>query len=478
MRSRRKKSAMREWTLERTIKELGLRKNKTGVFALIVALLLSISTAIAAPNPKSGASCAKKGLSKTYKGKQYTCIKSGKKLVWSKGVLIKSASGNTSPSTVFSPTPSPSQSPTPQVSPSPAATPSPLPSPTITQSTTPAPSPSSSPTVTLLTVEERWNATGSNALVVYKKWASQFKGQTPSAEVRFILSDSLWPEVKTELRQRINKVIVFFDPYFKPSLPIYFIGGRFEDVDWACRELNRLDNGRDIEECKRESINNQKMIFHDSWGGGIRNASAHWYLLKMREAIDSRAFLPRVEHEYIHIIQQNQMGNFSTKESCWYHGMAEYLGILASAQGNLDYFLDQRMWAILNAPVKRPQDLTSEFLKNWITRASIPNRTGNQRNCAEFDQSGDYHDAVLAAEWMISKIGIPGVLKFQENLKDMNWNQALEKSFGLSVNQIYTEISEYMLKEIMIARENLWVTLKTCYEREPGPIKDPPGCKF
>jgi hypothetical protein len=327
-------------------------------------------------------------------------------------------------------------------------------------------------------VAERWNATGSSALSVYDKWARVTDGKNPSAKVKFIFSSSMWPETKFEISNRLNKVIEFFDPHFKPALPIYLIGGRFEDVDWACRELNTLDSGRGIEDCKRESENVQKFIYHDSWGGEIGNASGHWYLLKMKEAIDSRAFLPRVEHEYIHTIQQNQIGEFGLKVTCWCHGMAEYLGILASAQGDLNYFLDQRLWAILQAPVKRPENLTSEFLFDWITRASIPNRSANQSNCSEFDQSGDYHDAILAAEWMVAKIGIPGVLDFQAKLKNSTWNQALEASFGAKPSELYKQISEYMLKEIMIARENTWARFITCQGQEPSPTKVPIGCRY
>ena len=172
------------------------------------------------------------------------------------------------------------------------------------------------------------------------------------------------------------------------------------------------------------------------------------------------------------------MGDFGLKVTCWYHGMAEYLGILTSAQGDTTYFLDQRLWAILQAPVKRPQNLTPEFLQDWITRASIPNRTGNQNNCGEFDQSGDYHDAILAAEWMVGKIGLQGVLDFQVKLKNLSWNQALEASFGANPTEVYRQISEYMYKEIMIARENTWARLSSCEGREPSSIKNPIGCRY
>ena len=40
---------------------------------------------------KAGAKCSKAGATSTSAGKKYTCIKSGKSLVWNKGVTVKKA---------------------------------------------------------------------------------------------------------------------------------------------------------------------------------------------------------------------------------------------------------------------------------------------------------------------------------------------------------------------------------------------------
>ena len=59
--------------------------------AVAVVLLLAISTPIQAASPKAGAKCTKAGSTATAGGKKFTCIKSGTKLVWNKGVTIKAA---------------------------------------------------------------------------------------------------------------------------------------------------------------------------------------------------------------------------------------------------------------------------------------------------------------------------------------------------------------------------------------------------
>jgi len=54
-------------------------------------VLLSLSSPVHAAAPKAGTACKKAGQTSTSAGIKYTCIKSGKKLVWNKGVVLKKA---------------------------------------------------------------------------------------------------------------------------------------------------------------------------------------------------------------------------------------------------------------------------------------------------------------------------------------------------------------------------------------------------
>ena len=81
------------------------------LFPVLLSLALVASVAQAATAPKVGSACKKAGQTITAGGKKYTCVKSGKKLVWNKGV------------TVVVPTPTPSATPTPTATPTPSATP-------------------------------------------------------------------------------------------------------------------------------------------------------------------------------------------------------------------------------------------------------------------------------------------------------------------------------------------------------------------
>ncbi|MBU3643331.1 MAG: hypothetical protein FGM48_05325 [Candidatus Nanopelagicaceae bacterium] len=59
------------------------------VFALVSSLLFGLFGAGSFAAVRAGAACTKAGATSITAGKKYTCIKSGKKLVWNKGVVVK-----------------------------------------------------------------------------------------------------------------------------------------------------------------------------------------------------------------------------------------------------------------------------------------------------------------------------------------------------------------------------------------------------
>lgn len=86
---------------------------KKQVGSLIAITLIATSLSIPANAAvKAGLTCKSKGLVSNYQGKKYTCIKSGKKFVWDKGVLILKPVVQATPEASATPTPSPTPSPT------------------------------------------------------------------------------------------------------------------------------------------------------------------------------------------------------------------------------------------------------------------------------------------------------------------------------------------------------------------------------
>ncbi len=114
--------------------------NKKFLLILSFALLLSLTAPVQAAAPKAGAKCSKAGITATASGKKFTCVKTGNKLVWNKGVATKK------PSPVATPTPTPSPSLTPE--------PTPMPAPTVTPTPTQPPTPIAPP---LTFTEKLWS---------------------------------------------------------------------------------------------------------------------------------------------------------------------------------------------------------------------------------------------------------------------------------------------------------------------------------
>ena len=123
------------------------------VALLLTSLLLSVSAQAA--TAKAGASCTKIKATQIVGKKKFTCIKSGKKLVWNKGIAVASPKLSTSPSITLRRSPTPLATPAPSASPAvtisapptPVNTPSPKPSDTPSPSASPSPSATPTPKV-------------------------------------------------------------------------------------------------------------------------------------------------------------------------------------------------------------------------------------------------------------------------------------------------------------------------------------------
>ena len=80
--------------------------------SLCMAMILSSTTAFSASI--AGTKCTKVGNTRLVSNLKFTCVKSGKKLIWNKGVVVKRASAPTSaPTAMPTPTATPTQSPSP-----------------------------------------------------------------------------------------------------------------------------------------------------------------------------------------------------------------------------------------------------------------------------------------------------------------------------------------------------------------------------
>jgi len=87
-------------------------KKRTLHLIVLVLLFGLLAAPLNAAGAKAGAKCTKAGATTISGGKKFTCIKSGKKLVWNKGVTVKAAA---KPKPVATPNSTPSAVPTPTI---------------------------------------------------------------------------------------------------------------------------------------------------------------------------------------------------------------------------------------------------------------------------------------------------------------------------------------------------------------------------
>jgi hypothetical protein len=87
------------------------------IIPLVLSFILIVAVAQAASPPKAGSACKTVGQTITAGGKKYTCVKSGKKLVWDKGVTVASPKPSALPTPTSTPNPTPTPTKTPEPKP-------------------------------------------------------------------------------------------------------------------------------------------------------------------------------------------------------------------------------------------------------------------------------------------------------------------------------------------------------------------------
>ena len=374
---------------------------KVRLLALVLTLVFGGSSAIAAPNPKTGAPCVKSGLVKTYQGKRFTCISSGKKLVWSKGVSIAS-------------TPTKSPSPTP-----------------------------------VLTLAQKWAATGSRALEGFDQAFPQKSAQYPTLKTVWRISEQVDPRISTEIQRQYKESTDFWSAYTKHEGVLQVIVGNLDDVEFICKWRNSYLEIQ-APNCNK-NFRTDKTRKWDAHTTQSPSKATDFYFMTDPATLTSPDFLPRVPHEFFHNVQWAQTVRYKSLLPCWAEeGGAEYFGILVSSQGDLEEFLKRRYQLLTDRRGKLMRtQLTKADWKEWLISADmnsiIPG--SSEWGCQGVQPEGIYSYGLLATEYLNMKLGTPGLLALYKDSEALGWNKAIEKALGKSKSEAYDEIAAYMRDE-------------------------------
>ena len=278
---------------------------------------------------KAGSACAKLGATSTTGGKKYTCVKSGKKLVWNKGVTV--------------PAPKPSATPT--------ATPSPTPTPTATPTPTPSPTPTAAPIFIPKTFDELYGNSEGIAIAAWNSTNDKIK-KSAAVSVRqdiYVGPNSTIPN--SNVKEIFENATRIFSGFAQPQsfFAIYY---RYQDKDWAKSKLLELNQANRVQEIDG-SCGSLSRCNGASAGRATNTTGFSQYAIPETASLKDTYHLGGgLEiHEYTHMAQAMQFigkskddRNFEYLPRWFIEGHAHIAGITGSAKTLAEYQVNRRDW--------------------------------------------------------------------------------------------------------------------------------------
>jgi hypothetical protein len=369
---------------------------------LTVTLALACLEPVATAAVKPGTVCKKVGQTSTSSGIKYTCIKSGKKLVWNKGVAIKK------PAPVASPTPSATATPTPTATPTASAMPTP-------------------------TKFEPWSTNidskmlSDEAQKSFLAWAQTRTGATKN-HTQQIQENKNTNRINL-LKKSDDLGAQLFSSYFKQGSTTV-IGA---NEGWTLEQLAK--NGWTVNKCSDQYMSGVELCLEGTKYQGYVITSDSFYDAR-NPGRDGAALLA---HEYFHLVQANLIGSrdlFRTKSGdpqtakafpAWFaEGSAEFVGYSVGALSQNASYWEGRATALSYAP---PGEATN---RNSIADYEIRTCCGNGT------PTYPYNIGHVATEYIVASVGFQKLLDiFVDFGKSNDFEKSFESVTGISKQAFY-----------------------------------------
>jgi len=368
-----------------------LKKQITIVTLFFLLLTFPVTPSQAAV--KAGANCSKAGLKSVASGKTFTCIKSGKKFVWNKGVAV------TKPTVVSTPSASP--------------TPTPTPTPEIVYAT--------------LWEKYKWSKPSSSAAVAvaatekFKTYAAT--NRSPSTTVKIVAQEG----VDANLLKWVTDGSAFVSKVFAyPQLPGPFVAVIAKDKEFAEKAYNENGYTKDA-----KSLANyfDKAPAH----GGPPNTYNNTMITSKGLLISDKVGMMQMPgHETFHFIQKSIAGKSASPDGLgiapqWFwEGPSVFIGLQAANYLSLlDYATEGRAFSVKRSTTPDVRSLKlSEVTKN--------------------DGSADpYGIGAIATEFLVANVGMDKFMGIYNNLgKNMKFTDAFKSATGVELADFYTMFEE------------------------------------
>ncbi len=365
-------------------------------------LLLSGITDFAQAAVKAGAACSKLNVTSVQSGYRYTCIKSGKKLVWSKAAKIALIPTPTASATVESIKP-----------------------------------------VTMDNLDPK----RVTALAIKSVMDTYRNKQSSQLDIRFFVDPSVSSSWIDSEKQRLNRIHTLLSDEFAPKSinALYWIDTNEATIKWGQDQYDSW--GSIVKHNLHDDVGHP--VCGNAWGSSwLTNTngalSDGWgFVTCAGEVTPDKAF--KAAHEYFHLFQTNYHVTGQHQVQWIVEGSADYYGVLMGLYYENPQYLNTHRQMLTNSIPGL----------STITKAEFITRMQNLE-AVSYDNRQAYYFGSLATEVLVAVYGHQKVIDFLMDWKDLpdcrrgcdlvpnNLNARFDKAFGISTNTFYEKLYPYV----------------------------------
>lgn len=364
-----------------------------------VLLIFSLASPVHAAKIKAGAKCSEAGITATASGKKFTCIKSGKKLVWNKGVLIRTKKATAKPADKNS------------------------------TSTTPISPPQSEVDFDAWSTNIDAKKLSDQAQRKFLSWVQSRAGDTKNHLQ--LIQDNPHGKRIAILKKADDLSAELFSSFF-PQGSVTVIGAT---ESWTVTELNK--SGWAVKNCSDSYMSGVTLCLDSDKRQGYVVTKDATYSAS-NPGNDGAALLA---HEYFHLVQRNlaktrpgegapikglQADSVNSFPAWFVEGTAEFVGYSVGALSQNASYWDGRPRMLSYSP---PEESIN---KNAISDYEIRTCCGNN------SPTYPYHIGQIATEFIVASVGFQKMLDIWIDFASTrNFEKSFEAVTGISKASFY-----------------------------------------
>jgi hypothetical protein len=362
---------------------------------------------------KAGATCPKAGKTSTASGKTFTCVKSGKKLTWNKGVAVAKPVSSSS---------APILSPTPQAEPLPAA-----------------------PT-TFANLVTNYKGI---SVAVWQDVRNRLKGSSPKTRFEVLTGPmTIQPKEKPSVELLLSNASALFSEFSQPETTKVFYFNR-DDVSWAQEQHGKLTNPKfRAQELSDNCPSNSNCGAFGSTSAGVGAMFMGVHL----QGLDPLEVFGGTEiHEFTHVVQysiysDSVFNNPNKYLPGWFiEGQASAIQQAGGTSDYDDYLSSRKKW-FTHSPKSIVKSYSAEEILTFF----------DLQGPGKFDQATWSHVYDIGSFATEALIAVGGVDSTFELIKQVSLGKSFDDAFlatyKISWNEAKVIIAEAVSREYRDAR--------------------------